>query len=138
MGILDRFRPLTPGEFYRIKQEIIDRCDHVGDCWVYRNVDPTSYGMKYIQGKMRTVSRFMLACSTVQSLDIKLDACHVRECPYKACCNPEHLFWGSHRENCKQREQEKREIKRRSAALPPVPLGHVTHEENRDRVEEQR
>ena len=77
----------------------------------------------------------MLACSTVQSLDIKADACHVRECPYSACCNPRHLFWGSHPENCKQREQEKREVKRRSAALPPMTLGHETHEEHRRGVD---
>jgi len=38
------------------KQEIIDNCDLVGDCWVYRSASPNGYGMKYIQGKMRTAS----------------------------------------------------------------------------------
>jgi len=56
VSVLDRFRPLTPDMAYRIKQEIIDNCDLVGDCWVYRSASPNGYGMKYIQGKMRTAS----------------------------------------------------------------------------------
>ncbi len=53
--------------------------------------------MKYIQGKMRTVSRFILAYSTRESLDLKdHDACHIRDCPYRACCNPAHLIVCQH------------------------------------------
>lgn len=111
----------------KVKDEIFAKCDLVADCWVYRVKNPDGYGLKYINGKMRTVSRFILAYYTRESLDIKFDACHVRECAYRACCNPRHLFWGSHRENAAQREQEARERRHANAVLPAVPLGHQTH-----------
>src|ERR1700722_14609807 len=108
MNKLDRFRRLTSAEKDRIREEIIANCDLTADCWVYRGTanPATCYGAKYIQGQRRTVSRFMLAYSSRESMTTKDDACHVNECPYKACCNPQHLFWGSHSENCAQREAE--------------------------------
>jgi hypothetical protein len=120
-----------------VRAEILANCDLVADCWVYRGTpNPTlCYGIKYIAGTKRTVSRFMLAYATRESLDLKgYDACHIRECPYRACCNPAHLFWGTHNENCKQREME--EQKSRKSRLLELPhlysqpaLGHQTHEQ---------
>ncbi len=71
MSKLDRFRRLTLVDKERIREEILSNCDLIGDCWVYRGTEnPTEcYGMKYIQGMMRTVSRFMLAYATRESLD---------------------------------------------------------------------
>jgi hypothetical protein len=137
MQTLDRFRRLTGAEKDRIWQEIIDNCDLVADCWVYRGTaNPAKcYGMKYIQGRMHTVSRFTLAYSTRESLNTNDDACHIPDCPYRACCNPQHLYWGSHPENCKQREEQER-ISRlsRLTELPhlyPQPkLGQETHKEH--------
>jgi hypothetical protein len=38
-----------------------------------------------------------------------MDDCHKSPlCRFKACCNPEHLFWDTHANNCKRRELEKR------------------------------
>jgi hypothetical protein len=38
-----------------------------------------------------------------------MDDCHRSPlCRFKACCNPEHLFWDTHANNCKRRELEKR------------------------------
>lgn len=133
-NILDRFQRLTQEDKDRIYEEIIANCELVADCWVYRNPsdDPQQYGMKYIQGRMRTVSRFMKCYTTGVSLNIKQDACHVDGCPYKACCNPLHLEWGTHEENCEQREAQAK-LSRESNRLenpywfPQPALGHEQH-----------
>jgi hypothetical protein len=130
MSTLDRFARLTIEDKERIRQEIVDSCDLVADCWVYRGTNSAGYGVKRIAGKIITVSRFMLAYSTRESLNYADAACHVRECPYRACCNPKHLFWGSHTENAEQREGDAREVRHRAAIAPPVPLGHETHEQH--------
>lgn len=129
MSKLDRFRRLTREEKDRIRQEIVDNCDLVADCWVWKGAKSTNgYGLKYIQGQMRTVSRFMLAYSERESLDTEDDACHRECCPYRACCNPRHLFWGTHAENVEQRERERNIHRELYNVVPPVPLGHETHE----------
>lgn len=114
MSTLDRlpyYQVLTAADKDRIRGEILGNCDLVADCWIYmgaRNAD--GYGIKRIGNKVHSVSRFMLAYATRESLNNRLDACHdTQQCPYKACCNPKHLYWGTHAKNCRQREQAKRE-----------------------------
>lgn len=96
----------------KIREEILADCMLVADCWIYtgaRNLD--GYGMKRVGYRVHSVSRFMLAHSTGESMNIRMDACHdPLQCPYKACCNPKHLFWATHAENCKQRETAKKEL----------------------------
>ncbi len=122
---LDRFRPLTLEEKRLIRQEIIDNCEPAtdGGCRLYRGTrSPDGYAMKYIQGKMRPVGRFMLCYKTRESMNIDADACHgtasgcscthldadcccqgESNCP-RWCVNPDHLYWGTHGENCKEKE----------------------------------
>jgi hypothetical protein len=102
---------LTQIDKERIRTEIIANCEPVADCWIYLGaLNSDGYGVKRIGDRVHSVSRFMLAYSTRESMNIRTDACHdPKQCPYKACCNPKHLFWGSHSKNCRQREQAKRE-----------------------------
>ena len=129
MSKLDRFRRLTTEEKDRIRQEIIDHCDLVADCWVWNGAkDAKGYGIKYIQGKMRVVSRFMLCYNTRESMDTDNDACHDdTQCCYRACCNPHHLFWGTHRENVEQREQKRRAAQADTRWSINPALGHEMH-----------
>jgi hypothetical protein len=129
MSNLDRFRRLSRDEKDRIRQEIVENCKLIADCWIWQGAKSVKgYGLKYIQGQMRIVSRFMLAYSERESLDIDADACHKEFCPYKACCNPAHLFWGTHAENVAQRERERNIHLGLYDVVTPVPLGHETHE----------
>lgn len=103
---------LTTEDKERIKAEILGNCDLVADCWIYKGaVNQNGYGMKKIGKKTCTVSRFMLAYATRESLDKPgYDACHKDDmCPYKACCNPLHLYWATKSDNCKARERRAKE-----------------------------
>lgn len=87
----------------------IGRCTKHGDCWVYPGTNDNGYGVISIGGKRPTVSRLVLCCVTHKPLNYEMDACHKSPlCRYAACCNPDHLFWDTHRENCQRRELEKR------------------------------
>jgi hypothetical protein len=100
---------LTQHEKDILRVQIVARCMLVGDCWVFTGPLSTSgYGRIKVNLKWVTTSRYMLAYSTRESLNIALDACHALDCPYKSCCNPLHLFWGTHSENCKMRWQNDR------------------------------
>ena len=124
MSTLARFRPLTPEEKDTIWNEIIADCELMtnGGCWLYRGtINNAGYAMKYIQGQMRPVGRFMLAYKMRESMNYPADACHgnevcictnpeadcccgnVSDCP-RSCVNPDHLFWGSHGKNCEEKE----------------------------------
>src|ERR1039458_2063869 len=95
----------------RIKAEILENCTLVADCWVYKGASSLEgYGMKKIGKRSYTVSRFMLAYDTRESLANPYEACHKDDiCPYKACGNPEHLFWATKNENWGARERRKKE-----------------------------
>jgi hypothetical protein len=55
-----------------------------------------------------------VCCASHMPLNHRMDACHRSPiCRFKACCNPEHLYWDTHKNNCERREAEKR---RRQAA----------------------
>lgn len=102
---------LTLAEKQRIRDEILAKCELAGDCWIYTGAKSSEgYGVKKIHGKTYNVSRFMLAYETRDSLTHHFDACHKDGiCPYKACCNPDHLYWATHAENCTARETRARE-----------------------------
>jgi hypothetical protein len=110
---LPKYPMLTQGEKERIRAEIVANCEMVGDCWIYKGAfDRDGYGAKRCGSKTHSTHRFMLAYATRESLNVPFDACHDTSlCPYKACCNPAHLFWATHSENCQQREDKTRELK---------------------------
>lgn len=127
---LDRFGVMTPAQKDQIYREIVSRCQLVGDCWVYPVVNSKGYGCKRVGEKVIITSRFVQAYVTRESYNLKRDACHIGDCSYRACCNPRHLDWGTHRENALQREQKEREGRYDPRwAVDPL-LGYETHEKH--------
>lgn len=108
---------LSIAEQEQIRNEIIAKCIPIGDCWIYTGTNNASgYGIRKIAGKHRTVSRFMLAyaerCMSGldKTEDFPFDACHKDSiCPYRACCNPAHLFWGTRSPNSTDREAREKQ-----------------------------
>lgn len=104
----------TEAERQSIRQEIIDNCEIVGDCWLWKGyVNDDGYGMKKVgDAQPHPVHRIMLCIATGQSLSTRYDAGHDTDlCPYKSCCNPDHLMWEHHYVNCKRREDDKRKTR---------------------------
>jgi hypothetical protein len=121
-------------------REILSECTLVADCWLYPHTNAEGYGTKTIARATRNVSRFTLCYVTRESIDRPSDiaACHdTRVCPYRNCCNPRHLFWGTYSDNSKMREADARAM-REGVFAEPVPLGHETHEQHAAWVAERR
>jgi hypothetical protein len=79
---------LTQMDKERIRAEILANCDAVGDCWVFQGaLNSDGYGMKHMGTKLHSVSRFMLAYHTRESMNVRFDACHdTALCPELAAC----------------------------------------------------
>jgi len=106
---------LTPQEKDRYYAEILADCKQVGDCLIYQGKkNAKGYGVKKFGDRTHTVSRFMLAYATRESLST-LDnhdfALHKSYCISRACCHADHLYWGTHSQNSYDRwaDDRKRE-----------------------------
>jgi hypothetical protein len=85
---------------------ILSRIDYRGTCWIYtgsRSGD--GYGVIGIGKKSFRVHRVMFE-EYVRTLVDKEIVCHTCDTPL--CCNPEHLFAGSHSDNAIDRENKGR------------------------------
>jgi hypothetical protein len=97
---------LSPDEQRDFRKKIIEGCVGIDNCWVWAGARThAGYGTIRVGYTNRVVSRLALCLKTGLSLSIPADACHVEECLSRACCNPDHLFWGDHKANCSMREQ---------------------------------
>lgn len=69
----------------------IDLIDKSTDCWLWKGPTIEGYGMY----KGRRVHRVTLA----KSLGRELNGLSLHKCKHKNCCNPAHLYEGTHKEN---------------------------------------
>jgi hypothetical protein len=58
-------------------------------------------------------------------MNLPYDACHDDDkCAYRACCNPSHLSWGTHKENVERREQKRKAARFDMRWVKDPVLGH--------------
>ncbi len=76
------------------------------DCWPWTSqFDRYGYGRVYFQGKVRSTHRIAYFLSTGNDPD-GFSICH--SCDNPACCNPVHLFLGTHQINMTDRNAKGR------------------------------
>lgn len=75
-------------------------------CWIW--IGATSrYGSIRVDGKMKLAHRIAWALYKSPAPD-DLEVCH--HCDVPLCVNPNHLFLGSHKENCTDRDRKGRNV----------------------------
>lgn len=93
-------------------------------CWIWMGATTgAGYGVIRDNGKLVYVHRVMLAAATGHEID-GLDSLH--ECDIPPCCNPDHLFSGTHLENM----QDMSAKGRGRQAWGVCGFGHVMDDEN--------
>lgn len=87
----------------------VDKSEGENGCWHWtRNcgfAGEKGYGQYYFNGKKVTTHRFayLLECGAIPP---KMEVCHTCDTP--SCCNPRHLFLGTHQQNMQDRSKKGR------------------------------
>lgn len=96
-------------------------------CWEFQGFcfkPPKSYGMMSYRGQKWRVHRLMYALA-VGPLEADKDVCH--SCDNPKCCNPEHLWLGTRKENLRDSMEKRRHWRHKN---PTCHRGHEWTPEN--------
>ena len=77
------------------------------DCWKWRGAEAQGYGQFNISGKIYKTHRVSYYLITKVNLK-ELCVCH--HCDNRKCCNPNHLFLGTHQDNMLDRDNKNRGV----------------------------
>lgn len=73
-------------------------------CWNWKQAK--TYGEYYLGTHKERTHRLAYNLSTGQDIPAGMEVCHT--CDNPACCNPAHLFIGTHSQNMRDRDKKKR------------------------------
>ena len=112
---------------------ILSRIEHRGTCWIYTgSKSGDGYGVIGVGRKSVRVHRLMFE-RFVQNLKDGELVCH--KCDTPLCCNPDHLFAGTAKDNAIDREQKGRANRLSGENHPNT---KVTHDQKIEIIERRR
>lgn len=105
----------------------VDRAGGIEACWPWTGATSQKTSARYgiirdehgRKGKVLLAHRVALFLLT-GAMPSHLDACHA--CDNPICCNPTHLFWGTHRENMRDYAAKYGRVAVEKRPLPPRPI----------------
>lgn len=111
-------------------QEYIRRRVVIDDngCWIWqKSLYPTGYGMGCYWGKSVRAHRLAVAAFK-EGIPDGMSVCHA--CDVRRCCNPDHLWIGTHSENLKDAVNKGFTPKNPNTGKTHCPAGHEYTPEN--------
>lgn len=78
--------------------ELLNKTSRAGDCMIWQgNILSDGYGRVYVDGKAWRVHRLVVELATGKKIPPSMVVCHTCDTPL--CCNPDHLFLGTPKQN---------------------------------------
>ena len=78
--------------------ELLSHTERVGECFIWQRGKFTDgYGRIFVDGKTKRAHRLVMELMIGQPIQNGLVVCHTCDTPL--CCNPDHLFLGTPRQN---------------------------------------
>ena len=98
-----------------LKDKILKNIEHKNGCWEFK-CKTGAWGYKYFRyNKIRYRTHRASYIAFVGEIPKGMLVCH--SCDNRACCNPEHLFLGTHSDNNKDCSKKGRKIKPSNSKL---------------------
>lgn len=117
-------------------EAFLSRIDRSGNCWNWTAwKDPKGYGQMKWRGKMRLSHRIAaFLVGMIRTLEYDGSTCVLHRCDNPACCNPQHLFVGTQKDNIADMNSKGRQVSINGEAHPWAKLSNAQFQNAFQRV----
>lgn len=109
--------------------------ESLGACWVWRNGKVTNYGSFSINDRNISAHRISW-CEHFGEIPPSILVCH--KCDNRPCCNPHHLFLGTHLDNMADSIKKGRSVHQNGGYKPPANFIRIGVRNNKARLDDEK